>query len=236
MDLDTGIPIFAAYGKGEAVLDPFFKKLYEQRNNIEAVSVDMAPAYINAVTKNLPNAIIVIDHFHVIKLINEKLDNYRRFLCSQNPKIKEALKNCRFLFLKNPENLNPEKNEIQRLHKALKVNNSLAKLYYFKVAISKIWTKKSLSAGKRTINFLINDALSSNIEPLISLGNTLYKHKERILTYFIYKISSGPIEGLNNKIKLLLRKSYGLKNKETLLLMVLGINEFVVKKNQCEVV
>ena len=78
MDLDSGTVVFAAPGKGKDALKPFWKRLRNSRTRIRAVAADMASAYYAAVRKNLPNATLVFDRFHIVKLMNEKLTALRR--------------------------------------------------------------------------------------------------------------------------------------------------------------
>jgi transposase len=77
LDLNSGAVVFVGEGKGADALNPFWKRLKASRARIEAVAMDMSQAYITDVSANLPRATIVFDHFHVIKLFNEKLtDNW----------------------------------------------------------------------------------------------------------------------------------------------------------------
>jgi len=80
LDLKSGAVVFVGDGKGADALDPFWKRLRYAKGKIKAVSIDMSPAYISAILKNLPDAKIVFDHFHVIKLFNDKLSELRRQL------------------------------------------------------------------------------------------------------------------------------------------------------------
>ena len=134
LDLDTGAVVFVRDGKGSDALDPFWKRLKRSKAVIDAVTIDMSPAYIKAVTKHLPDATIVFDHFHVIKLFNDRLAEFRRSLQGQIEHKEKArfLKGTRWLLLKNPENLNPNNDEHQRLEKALEINKPLAAAYYLK--------------------------------------------------------------------------------------------------------
>ncbi len=90
----------------------------------------MSPAYISAILKNLPDAKIVFDHFHVIKLFNDKLSELRRQLYHEVNDIlqKQAIKGTRWLLLKNPENLDPNRDEHRRLNEALELNQPLEKI------------------------------------------------------------------------------------------------------------
>ena len=108
LDLNSGAVVFVGEGKGADALLPFWKRLRGSHAKIKAVAMDMSPAYQEAVPKYLPKATIVFDHFHVIKLFNEKLSDLRRNLFHQaEDQEKKVLKGVRWLLLKNPENLDP---------------------------------------------------------------------------------------------------------------------------------
>ena len=114
-------------------MKPFWKRLRGSGAKIKAVATDMSQAYQEAVSKNLPKAIIVFDHFHVIKLFNEKLSNLRRQLFHEAEENQQkVLKGIRWLLLKNPENLDPTRNEKRRLDTGLRLNKPLATAYYLK--------------------------------------------------------------------------------------------------------
>jgi len=107
LDLLSGAVVFVGDGKGANALKPFWKRLKRSRAKVETVAMDMAPAYINAVVTCFPQATIVFDHFHVIKLLNDKLTGLRRDLYREaTDKLhKDVLKGTRWLLLKSPGNL-----------------------------------------------------------------------------------------------------------------------------------
>lgn len=131
LNLESGAVVFVGEGKGADALEPFWKRLKAARARIEAVATDMSAAYIQAVRDHLGTAVHVFDHFHVIKLFNEKLSNFRRELHREatNQMQKEVLKGTRWLLLKNPENLDPKRRERERLDEALRMNLPLATVY-----------------------------------------------------------------------------------------------------------
>ena len=92
--------------------------------------MDMSPSYISAVSTHLPDATIVFDHFHIVKMFNDKLSELRRDLQREALEAdRDILKGTRWLLLKNPENLKEEKDERQRLDEALQINKPLATAY-----------------------------------------------------------------------------------------------------------
>ena len=121
MDLDSGAVVFVGDGKGAKALQPFWKRLRGSKAVIEAVAMDMSPAYREAVSTHLPKAQIVFDRFHVMKLFNEKLSDLRRALHREATDVlhKQVLKGTRWLLLKNPENLDEHRDEKKRLEEAL---------------------------------------------------------------------------------------------------------------------
>ena len=108
LDLESGAAVFVGDGKGGDALKPFWKRLRRCRAKIEAVAMDMSPAYHDAVSTHLPEAAIVYDRFHVVKLFNDKLSDLRRTLHHQaDDGRKKVLKGSRWLLLKAAENLAP---------------------------------------------------------------------------------------------------------------------------------
>ena len=134
LDLDSGAVVFVGDGKGADALKPFWKRLRPSGAKVEAVAMDMSAAYRGAVSANLPEAKIVFDRFHVMKLYNEKLSDLRRALHREATDVmqKEVLTGARWLLLKAAENLDEEKDEKTRLKEAWALNQSLATAYYLK--------------------------------------------------------------------------------------------------------
>jgi len=227
MDLDSGAVVFVGDGKGADALKPFWKRLRPSKAKIEAVAMDMSPAYRQAVSAHLPKATIVFDHFHVIKLFNEKLSDLRRALYREATEVmhKQVLKGTRWLLLKNPENLDADKDEKQRLEEALALNKPLATAYYLKEDLRRFWEQP----GKRFATAFLNDwlrrATASGIKMLQQMAKTLAARRTGLLAYYDAMITSGPMEGTNNKIKTMKRAAYGFRDPEFFKLKILAIHE-----------
>src|SRR3954454_10206476 len=127
LNLHSGAVVFVGDSKGVEALESFWKRLRRARARIKAVATDMSAAYLRAVCDNLPQAVHVFDHFHVVKLFNEKLSALRRELYHQahSDAERKILKGTRWLLLKNPENLDDGRAELQRLEEALRLNKPL---------------------------------------------------------------------------------------------------------------
>jgi len=227
MDLKTGAIVFVGDGKGAEALYPFWKRLRFSRAKVKAVAMDMSPAYISAVTHHLPDAAIVFDHFHVIKLFNEKLSDLRRKLYHEVNDIlqKQVIKGTRWLLLKNPENLDPTKNEPHRLQQALEINQPLAAAYYMKEDLRQLWNQRDKVSAETFLSDWINRARESGIKMLIGFANTLVAHKTGLLNYYDFPISTGPLEGTNNKIKTLQKQAYGFRDLDFFKLKIMAVHE-----------
>jgi len=186
----------------------------------------MSPAYIQAVSSNLPQAAIVFDHFHIIKLFNEKLSELRRSLYREASArgVKNVIKGIRWLLLKNPNNLDESRGQPQRLEKALELNKPLAAAYYMKEDLRQLWNQPNKrKAGDFLVDWIFR-ALTSGIDMLVDFAYTLITHMEGILAYYDYPISTGPLEGTNNKIKTMTRQAYGFRDKEFFKLKIMAIH------------
>ncbi len=216
LDLDSGAIVHVGDGKGGEALEPFWKRLRASRAEVAAVATDMSPAYIAAVLENLPDAMLVFDRFHIVKLFNDKLSDFRRELYREaiGPLAKLVLKGTRWLLLKNSENLDDSRNEPARLEEALALNRPLATAYYLKEDLRRFWEQSSRFAAARFLDGWCARARASGIRFLQKFANTLQGHRSGLLAWYDYPISTGPLEGTNNKIKTLKRQAYGFRDWE----------------------
>ena len=226
LDLESGAVVHVGRGKGGDALKDFWTRLRRSRARIEAVATDMSPAYIDAVVSHLPQATLVFDRFHVVKLYNDKLSELRRALYHQlkDSLQKNVLKGVRWLLLKRPENLNPTRNEPERLQEALRLNEPLATAYYLKEELNEVWEQDDRETAENVLLDWIAYAESTGIRMLHDFAKTLRAHAWGILAYYDYPISTGPLEGTNNKIKTMKRQAYGFRDQEFFKLKILGIH------------
>ncbi len=226
MDLDRGAVVFVGDGKGADALKPFWKRLRPSGAKVQAVAMDMSAAYRGAVTAHLKKAVIVFDHFHVIKLFNDKLSDLRRSLYHRaEADRKKVLKGARWLLLKNPENLDADKDEKSRLEEALALNKPLATAYYLKEDLRRFWEQPGKRFATVFLDGWIRRAEASGIKVLQQMAKTLAAHRSGLLAYYDVRITSGPMEGTNNKIKTMKRQAYGFRDVEFFKLKILAIHE-----------
>jgi transposase len=226
LDLLSGAVVFVGDGKGVDALKPFWKRLRRARAKIKAVATDMSAAYIRAIRANIQRAVHVFDHFHVIKLYNDKLSAFRRQLFHElTARGQKLLKGIRWLLLKNPENLDPRKQEPQRLQRALRLNEPLAIAYYLKEDLRQIWLQPNKPMARLALRDWLVQARLSGIRMLEQFADTLEEHHKGILNYYDFPISTGPLEGTNTKIQLMKRQAYGYRDHVFFKLKILGAHE-----------
>lgn len=226
LDLKTGAVVYVGEGKGAEALERFWQILRRQKVRIKAVATDLSPAYISAVLTHLPQAVHVLDHFHLIKLYNDGLSDLRRKLYHEAGRMqRQVLKGSRWLLLKNPENLDPKYREEERLSAALELNQPLALAYYMKEDLRQIWVQPDKATATLVLQDWVKRAFASGISLLIKFAKTVALYRRGILAYYDYPISTGPLEGTNNKIKTMKRQAYGFRDLEFFKLKIMAIHQ-----------
>ena len=227
LDLDSGAIVHVGEGKDGAALKVFWKRLHSSHAKIAAVATDMSPAFIQAVRTNLPNAALVFDRFHVMKLFNDKLSDLRRemFREATDKLGRQVLKGTRYLLLKRPHNLDNTKNERQRLEAALELNQSLFTAYYLREDLAEFWEQDDQEEAQVFLLDWIARAEASEITMLVKFAKTLRNHALGLLAWYDHPISTGPLEGTNNKIKTMKRQAYGFRDQEFFKLKIYALHE-----------
>ncbi len=188
--------------------DKVMEALLEQplylREQVEEVSVDMWGGFPKVIAQVFPNARIVFDRFHVMKQVNDELNKMRKRLGITNRKSK-------YLLLKNAEDLTPEKQA--ELEQVLTQSPSLRIAYEMKSELRLIYeTSQTFSQGKTKIEKWLRYAQLF----YQSASQTIRRHLDGICNYFVNRTTSGAMEGINNKIKLIKRQAYGFINFDNL--------------------
>src|SRR5262249_47733886 len=142
-------------------------------------NAECVPARTGHSSMGLSSLVHVFDHFHVVKLCNEKLSDFRRELQreAEDKMGKKVLKGTRWLLLKNPENLDPKKKERERLEEALCMNQPLATVYYMKADLRQIWGQADKAAATRMLEDWIRRAEASCLKVLQKFAATLAMHR-----------------------------------------------------------
>jgi transposase len=224
IDLASGRILHMAQGKGGESIVAFLKNLARRAPNLQAVAMDMSDAYIRAVKKYLPRVAIVLDHYHLAALMNRAVDEFRREFQAECGRLgHKTLKGARFLLLANYENLTRPKQK--RLDRLLEINQPIMTMHAMKEQLRLLWEFKSRIEAERFLADWCEDAMSSGIKQLKRMGATIASYRSLILNYFEHPISSGKIEGINNKIKTLKRQAYGYRDMEYFKLRLFHLHE-----------
>jgi transposase len=227
LDLDSGQVLYVGAGKDAAALTPFFIRLRATRARLQAIAVDMSPAFLKAIQEQGPKGVLIIhDRFHVMKLMTTVLDQVRRSeqnrLESQGKKV---LKGGRYLLLRNRITVEKDPAAASRLEQLLTANQTLHKVYLLKEDLRQLWEQPTGLHAHWLLAHWLRTARELKLRPLTRLCDTLQAAEERILSWYRCPISTGPLEGINNKIRVLNRRAYGHRDLDFLSLRILFIHE-----------
>lgn len=224
MDLESGRILWVSPGRGKAGLRGFWPRLRRSRVAIRAVAMDMSGAYWAAVVEQLPGVALVFDKFHIIQLMNKRLDELRRELVheAEGP-MKMAIKGTRYLLLTRAANLSED--QLPRLERALKLNEPLSQGWYLKEELSLLWEQNSYADMDRFLGQWCAQANETGVRQLQKMAKTLQAHRSGILSWWKHPINNGRMEGTNNKIKTLNRQVYGYRDEDFFILKLLGLHE-----------
>lgn len=226
MDLDSGAAIHIGDGKGGDAVEDFLKRVKRSGAKIDAVAMDMSAAYIGAVQRQLPNAKIVFDHFHVTKLMNDKLTALRRKVFHEASRLgQKAIKGSRWVLVKNYEHLDAQADEQDKLLDALVRNEALTTGYLLKEEFRQFWHQPNKEAAREFLDSWTKRAIASGIHDMSTIAATLRGNRTGLLNYFDHPISTGPLEGFNNKAQLMKRQAYGYRNRHFYKLKLMTLHD-----------
>jgi transposase len=192
----------------------FFTTVGEEiTSKIVFVCSDMWEPYLKVIREKCSEALHILDRFHIVAKMNKALDEVRagesRRLASEGRT--PLLKKSRWLLLKREENLKTEQRF--RLRDLLRYNLRTVRAYPLKEAFQQLWDYDSPAWAAKFLDEWCRQTMRSRIEPMKKIARSLRQHGELILNYFRAQklLSGGVVEGLNNKAKVIMRKSYGFR-------------------------
>ncbi|MFB6375767.1 MAG: ISL3 family transposase [Bradymonadaceae bacterium] len=228
LDLDSGRVVYVEKGKDHEALEGFFRKLGRAGADLEAIAVDMSTGYRKAIRKYAPDDVAVVhDKYHLVSSMNDTVDAVRRQEQRRlEDEDKQVIKGTRYLLLYGEEKLNEQSpDKIARLKKVLEANELIQKAYLLKEEFRRFWDQPNKRAAKLFLSNWVLKALSVGNQHLTKMAKTVFRHLDRILAWYDYEISTGPLEGLNNKIKVLQRKAFGFRDDEFFQLQILFLHQ-----------
>ncbi len=228
VDHDRGKVVWGAKGRDSATLDEFFDALGAQRAGlIEAVSLDLGPAFLKSVRAegHAPQAVVCADPFHVVKLVGDALDEVRRDLWQQLRRLPDDrwakdFKGSRWALLKNPEDLTDR--QADQLARIRRNRGGIWRAYEMKEQFRAIFAGDldRAEAGVRLDRWCAR-AQRSRLAPFIKAARTMRQRRDLILNAVEHGISNGRVEGMNTKVRLLVRRAYGFHSADAALALVM---------------
>jgi transposase len=230
VDHDRGVVVWGAKGRDAKTLDGFFDELGTERSaGIEAVSLDLGPAFIKSVRAegHAPNAVICADPFHVVKLVGDALDEVRRDLWQTLRRLPDDrwakdFKGSRWALLKNPEDLTDT--QADQLAKIRRTRGGIWRAYEMKEQFRAIFAGDlDRDQAAVLLDRWCARAQRCRLAPFIKAARTMRNRRDLILNAIEHGISNGRVEGMNTKVRLIVRRAYGFHSADaTLALVMLG--------------
>lgn len=223
-DLERKRPIwFGGEDRSEESLDRFYQWLGSKKSQrIRLAVMDMWKAFRNSTAKNAPQAGILFDKFHVMRHLNEALDKVRkREYARLTGRSREYIKGQKYMLLSRWEHLNSDGRE--SLKKLLKANKRLHTAYLLKESFGQLWGYKREGWARRFFENWRCALKWQRLKSYEEFAEMIDRHWDGIAAFcqLENKVSLGFVEGLNNKIRVIQRRAYGLRDEEYLRLKVL---------------
>lgn len=223
VDIEKRKVIWNHNGRGKEVLSKFYRTLgSEGCKNIKAVASDGAKGFLSATKAHACDALIVLDHFHVKKYLNDALDTVRKEELKKarqnnNEEVTQILHcNKRFILMQNK--VTDKRQNL--LEKLAALNQRVYQALLLKEQFLSVYTAADRKTARRNLKDWIVAAIESKMPSFIELGYKFFRKRHYVLNYFFYKITTAISEGINNKIKRLSRMAYGYKDIKYFLLKI----------------
>ncbi len=235
VDLNQKRTIFVTEGKDAKTVEVFKNYLESHQGkteNIKDVSCDMSPAFISGINKNFPESEITFDKFHILKIINEAVDEVRRIESKNNP----LLKGSRYIFLKNDKNLTKDQQTFKATLLLPKLNLKSAKALLIRESFQQIYFAKTFDDFKKLLQQWYFWASHSRLKPIIKAAKTIKNHWQGILNWKKSQINNGILEGLNSIVQAAKAKARGyntFKHFRNIIYLITGRLDFSKVNTNC---
>ena len=180
---------------------------------VKYVCSDMWKPYLNVIAEKLGQAVHVLDRFHVMQMFGKALDEIRAEESKRLVRdgFEPVLKKSRWCFLKRPANLTAK--QTVKLSELLKYNLRTVRAYLLREEFQRLWEYSSAWWAGKFLDEWTSRVMRSRLEPMKKIARSIRAHRPLILNWFRARgmVSAGAVEGLNNKVKLVTRKSYGFR-------------------------
>jgi len=217
VDLEESRVIFVTEGKGKATLHNLQGHLENkgvEKEQIEQISMDLSPSFIAGAAEAFPSAEITFDRFHVVKLLNEAMNQVR----ISERKEHDALKGHKYTFLRNRENLT-HKQEVS-LAEMIGLYPTLGQAYRLKELFNDLWSMPDKESAEAFLKQWCEEVENSKIPAFMKFVKTVRSHWSGIIHFVETKITNGILEGINSKVQLAKRRARGYRNINNFINMI----------------
>lgn len=217
VNLDDSKVIHISKGKDASVVSSFKKGFSEHKGkpeNVHRFCCDMSPAFIKGIEENFPAASITFDKFHVMKIMNEAVDEVRR----EEQSVNQLLRKTRYIWLKNPENLTEK--QLNELGSLKDMNLKTSRAYDLKMSLAGFWNHYNPEVAASYLKRWYFWATHSRLTPVINAAKTMKRHWDGILNYIESRISNGVLEGINSIVQSLKASARGYRNTSNFMTMI----------------
>ncbi len=223
-DLDRHVPVwFGGKDRSEESMNGFYRELgLEKCDKIVLAIMDMWKAFEKSTVKNATNAAILYDKFHIIRHLGKALDTVRKQEYARlSGNDRKYIKGTKWILLSNRENLTLEGRESLRV--LMNANKRIQKAYILKESFGQLWNYRSEAWARKFFDNWKRSLKRQQLKPFMDFAELIERHWDGIAAYCRpeNKVSLGFVEGLNNKIRVIQRRAYGLRDEEYLKLKIL---------------
>ena len=221
-DIDRACVVWVGRGKGRETIDVFFNEMLSdyQKDKIQWATCDMSQAYIGAIETHCPNAKLVLDRFHIVKKLNEAVDQVRKEQWREaSVDERKALKGLRWLLFRHSSTRSKRQTRI--LNQLRKGNRRIHRAWILKDEFEQFWDYKAPWAAERFLKRWTTTALKSRLEPIRDFVKTVQEHWHRIIPFIESRITNAIAEGLNRIIKIVKNRASGFRTLQAFTDMIL---------------
>ena len=215
-DLDRSCVVWIGKGKGRETIDRFFQEALsdDQKKRIKWASCDMSRAYIQAIKDHCPNATLVIDRFHLVKALNEAVDEVRKEEWRRlGADERKAIKGLRWMLGMHARNRT--KGDTRFLNALRNSNRRIYRAWVLKDEFDHFWSFRYPAAAERFLKHWMTTALKSRMPSLRAFVGTLKNHFDNIITFIQRPLTNAVAEGINRIIKIVKNRASGFRSLES---------------------
>jgi transposase len=216
VDLKESKVLFATEGKDRETVARFRQDLVEHRGDPDRIGnfcSDLSPAFISGVNEHFPNADLTFDKFHIVKIINDAVDEGRRHEARNNP----WPKGTRYLWLKNPGNLSVKQKD--RLESLQELHSKTSRAYAIRLSFQDFFAQPDIDTARVYLKKWYWWASHSRLEPVTRAAKTVKEHWNGILNWHNSRVNNGVLEGINSLVQAAKAKARGYRTVGNLITM-----------------